>query len=336
VAAAQAAVSSRLAAPTSLAVTQPLKARPPAGKTIVSLQCDAGSQCLVVNDSVKAATAAVGWNFRSIPFQLANPATLIAAMQQALQVPNVVGVVFFGLPEAVWASEVPAYQNANVALIPGSAGPLTPSPVVPAGMEGPGDTTAHGVDIGNYFIADSGGTGTVLDVNVPAIPSTASMSSSFTNTVAGHCGQCKVQELDVTLAQVGANQVVSAVEAALQRNPSINYVLSVQGGFTDGLPAALRSIGESKVKIIGTYPTIATEQDIVNGSVQAFTLTSYSILGWNAVDIALRFSEGMAMTPGVGEGPRQILTKSNLGTPATSIDRPANYQDLFKALWHVS
>ena len=78
--------------PTSLSVTVPLASAPPKGKTFVWTNCDS-PQCPETETFIRQATTAAGWKLRVINYQTANPATLVAAMTQALQYhPAAVGV----------------------------------------------------------------------------------------------------------------------------------------------------------------------------------------------------------------------------------------------------
>jgi ribose transport system substrate-binding protein len=335
VAAAQSKVDTLLAAPTSIGITQPLKTTPAGGKTLVFLSCDNGL-CQLLASGTGAAAKVAGLGYKNIPVKLADPATLIAGMQQALQMkPKPAGVAFAGIPEAVWSSQVPAFAKAGVPLIPIAVGPVTIAPGVPATLDGPADATAQAAAIAEYFIADSHGTGKALVVNVPDVGALKIATDSFTSTVAAGCSGCSATALDVTLAQVASNGVVPAVVSALQRAPKTTYVVTPQGEFTQGLQAAIKAAGLTKVKLIGINPAKFNQQDLLTGDAAAFASLPFNIMAWRTVDVALRYSEGMTVPDGGGVLPLQLLTKATVGTPADSIDRPADYQAQFKKLWLV-
>jgi ribose transport system substrate-binding protein len=336
VAAARAKVDKLLAAPTSIGVTEPLKSKPAGGKTLVFLSCDNGL-CQLLASGTGVAAKAAGLGYKNIPVKLADPATLIAGMKQALQMnPKPAGVAFAGLPEAVWASQVPAFAKAGVPLIPIAAGAVKIEPGVPATLDGDADATAQAAAIADYFIADSNGTGKALVVNVPDVGALKTATDAFKATVAAGCSKCDASALDVTLAQVASNGVVPAVVSALQRKPDTTYVVTPQGEFTQGLQAAVKAAGLSKVKLIGINPAKFNQQDLLTGQAAAFSLLPFNIMAWRTVDVALRYSEGMTVPDGGGTLPLQLLTKATVGTPADSIDRPTDYQAKFKKLWLVS
>jgi ribose transport system substrate-binding protein len=251
--------------------------------------------------------------------------------------PTPSGGVFAGIPEAVWSAEVPAFEKAGIPLIPVAVGATTASPAIPAGsLDGPADAKAQAAAIADFFIADSGGTGDALVVNVPDVGSLQIATTQFLGTTASGCSGCKVTTVNVTLAQVAGNGVVPAVVSAVQRNPGIKYIVTPEGDYTLGLSAALAAAGLSGVQLLGINPDKTDQQEIATGTVTAFTLLPFKVLGWKAVDVALRYSEGMATSPGDGPLPLQLLTKATIGTPADSIDRPADYQDQFEKLWKLS
>jgi ribose transport system substrate-binding protein len=336
VAAAQAAVAKLLAAPTSIGVTEPLKSKPQAGRTLVFLSCENGL-CQVLAGAMGEAAKAAGLGYKNQTIKLADPSTLIAGMQQALQMnPKPAGVAFAGIPEAVWGSQVAAFQKAGVPLIPIAVGDTTASRVVPAGsLDGPADAKAQADAIANYFISDSAGTGKSLIVNVPDVGSLKIVTDEYVSTVKSGCTACTAGTVDVTLAQVGSGGVVPAVISALQRNPGVKYVVTVQGEFTQGIGAAMSAAGLTGVKLLGINPAKFNQQDLSTGAASAFTLLPFHVMAWKAVDVALRYAQGMTVAPGDGPLPLQLLTKETVGTPQDSIDRPEDYQAQFKTLWKV-
>jgi ribose transport system substrate-binding protein len=335
-AAARAAVDKLLVAPSALGVTDPLKAKPAGLGPIVYLSCE-NALCQQIAKGLKAASAAAGVPFKNQTIKLADPATLVAGMQQALAMkPKPSGVVFAGLPEAVWGSQLPAFAAAKVPLIPIAVGATSNSPALPAGsLDGPADGDAQATAIANYFIADSGGKGKALVLNVPDVGLLKSVTEKFQSTVKSGCPECSSTTVDVTLAQVASNGVVPAIVSALQREKDVDYVVTVQGEFTQGLLSAAKAAGIENLKLIGINPTITNQQEIANGQARAFTLLPFQIMGWLAMDVALRYAQGLEIADGNGGLPLQLLTKETVGTPAASLDRPEDYQNQFKKLWLV-
>jgi ribose transport system substrate-binding protein len=332
--AAKAATSEALLQPTSIPLTTKLKSTPPSGKTFVFLQCEL-AQCKTFEEGVAAATKALGWSLKVLTFQNANPATLTADMDQALQY-KPVGVAFTGLPQAVWQSEVAKYKSAGVPLIPAYSGPINRDDTVIADI-GAVSEPDYGKIIADWFIADSNGTGKALNFRADDFAPLKQFSDSFAATVKSGCDGCGVTDLKATIPQVEGGQATAAIVSALQKDPTIKYVISCDVPFTDGLPAALKAAGlYGKVKIVGGGATSVEEKGLATGDFTALTSLAQRYTGWLMVDAAARHLEGMPIAPSDGGEPIQLLTKANLQTASDSYDYPSNYPDEFKALWGLS
>ena len=341
VTAAEQIVASAEKLPTAIPQTTPLTSAPPKGKTFVFLQCEI-AQCTDIASGVKAATAAVGWNLKTIPFQSSNPATLVSAMQQALQY-NPVAVAFSGLPEVTWQSEIPAYQKAGVILIPAFMGPLTtPSSVLPYDIGAYNGTATSAKQIAAWITEKSNGTGKVLLVGVPSFPLLAVYGTVFTATLPKDCSGCSISTINATIPEVDAGQIDSLIVSALQKDPTIKYVSVVDGAFVDGLPSALAAAGlTGKVSITGIGADVANETNITTGGdFKAFTALATVFSGWLMVDAALRHVEGMPATASNDGGfPGMLLTQKSMSANhvavANSFNYPTNYAQQFMSLWHV-
>jgi ribose transport system substrate-binding protein len=320
--------------PTTLGVTTPLKSAPPSGKTFVWLNCEL-SACAQILIGVRQAVSAAGWNLKVVQYQQANPATVLSAFKLALNYhPAAVGLS--GLPEAVWASIIPAYKKAAVPIIAGYVGPLTLNSTVIGNISGPPDGAETGQILANWFIGDSGGKGHALNVRTDELPYLKTFSDAFQADVQKQCSGCAVTNLNMSVADATGGKVDSAIVADLQRNPSINYVVATEGPFIDGLPAALSAAGLSgKVKIAGENGDVENLTDVKNGTEAAFTGASLHIGGWQYLDVALRHAEGMTFDPYDGMQPKQLLTKTVQFSPAADYDVPGNYPQQFRKLWKL-
>lgn len=326
---AEAAVAAAERTPTNIDQTVPLKTAPPKGKTVVFIE-DEVSQSVVISQGEEAAAKAAGWKFVSLNYQSTNPATLITAMQQALQY-HPVSVSFAGEPESAWASEIPAYQAAGVAIIPTVIGPQPIGGAVKANI---GDFTSSGVGLGNWFIADSQGKGDALLVDLPVFPVLTEVITGIKQAIAENCPDCTTTAFNGTLQEVSSSTFVSSVVSALRQNPNIHYVLSSDLLFINGLQAALASAGITDVKIAGAQPEAADFAALQTGTESAVVVNSNTLIGWITADASFRIAEGMPVPPGDGGEPYQLLTKANASIGSTT--EPTDYAAKFKALWHLS
>ena len=325
-------VASYEKAPTAIPITTPLETSPPKGKTFVFLQCDV-AQCTEDSTALKAATAGIGWNLKVIPFQSANPATLISGLQQALRLaPAAVGLT--GIPQVEWQSELPAYEKAGVPIVVGDVGPQVLSKTVVANIANDLNTQVTAKVLADYFIANTGGKGKILQFQVPDFPILGAFDQAFRADVAASCANCSVTTLTGTVAEVTSGGSTAAIVSALQRNPQDTWLVTDDGPWVDGLPPALAA-AHLQVKIIGEGADVADETDIKAGTMTAFTAVALDYGMWAMLDAALRHVEGMPNAANEGLLPIQLLVKGESFTVSESYNQPADYAAQMGKLWHL-
>jgi ribose transport system substrate-binding protein len=332
VSAAKAAVATFEHVPTSLGLPS-LNTKAPAGKTIVFI--NGGTTQTNQNGlGIQAAAAAAGWNYREITDDQSNSASVLAAFKQALQY-HPYAVSTTGSPYSQFASVLPAYAKAGTVIIP-IYGAYPVSATLPANIVGDESFTSAGQMLADWVTADSGGTGNVLMVGTDSFPSLAELRTGFSSALSQGCPGCKITTIQLTVAQALGNQGNPLVVNALRRNPSIKYVVGVDGAFLTGLSSSLSSAGlQGKVKIATGFGDVANETAIKGGD-EAVTTGNPSLLaGWFVVDAALRHLEGMTYPAGYGATPNQLLTTSDSWSVGSSYNEPANYATLFKQLWKI-
>jgi ribose transport system substrate-binding protein len=335
VTAAKAAVAAAETMPAAIPVTQALSSPPPKGKTVLFMQCEE-VECSYEGTGMKAAAAAIGWNVKILNYQAANPATLVTALQTGLQY-HPVAAFFSGVPQEAWASEQKAYAAAGAYLVD------TFLPAVPTGAAiAPGraygaDMTALGTVLADEQIADSGGApAESLLVNVPTYPVFGPLVTAYDAVIAKDCPTCHVTDVNVTLPQMLAGGLNQAVVSAAKRDSGVTYIVSTNGSFTDTLPGALKAAGlAGQVKVISGQGVSLDQQNVLNGTQLATVSSPLTLSGWQDVDIAIRLVMRQPIPAGDGVVPWVLLTKSNIGAPSDSYDRPADYPAQFEKLWDV-
>ena len=315
-----------------LPVTTPLRSRPASGKLVVFVSCNV--ECELIGNGVQAAATAVGWKFRQLLYSPSDPSTLISALRQALQYkPSVVMVG--GLPEVLWRSVLPAYKAAGVPIVTFSATATVDSTVLGEVIPDAQYET-YGVGLADWFIADSKGKGHAYFSAVDDLPQFRLLVDAFSAEVKAKCPSCTVTKDSVSVAAVNSGGAVPATVSALQRDPSINYVFTVNGAFYTGLAGQLSSLGlANRVKIGGVLATAANEANIRIGKEAAYVNYSITIIGWMMMDIALRHMEGMPVPASDSAVPYQLLTSGSHFTVSNSLDVPTDYAGQFKKLWKV-
>jgi ribose transport system substrate-binding protein len=337
VAAAGAFVAKYEQMPASIGVSEPLKTRPAPGRTLVYLQCDA-PQCALETPILAAATTVVGWKLKVLNYQAANPATFLSALTSALQYHPVATTFTAIAPYAVWSSIVPQYKAAGVAIIPLGGMDTPTNATIVRNVLGRPDIALQAQVMADWFIADSGGHGKALFWTVPQAPAINYTQEVFSAEVAKSCPDCSVKLLEQALPDVAAGDAPADIASALRSDPSLRYVILGNIVEASGLEAALKTAGVSGVKIAGFLGGAADQEAVRSGSESAVTPLPLTVGAWQVVDAALRYAEGMPVTPATA--PFQLLTTATM--TATNISAsgsypyPANYQDLFKQLWDIS
>ena len=283
---------------------------------------------------LKEATQAIGWDYKSYNYQSADPASLVSAMKQALQdKPAAVGLS--GLPPAVWQTVLPDYKSAGIPIVTGYIGTIPYDDTIIGQVGSSPDVTTNGEMISNWVVADSDGKANVLLQSVNDFPILKVFSDSFKAKTAELCPDCKVTEINNTIAQLGT-AVVPSIVAAVQKDPSIKYVVTVNGPFVTGLRSALDAAGLNDVQIAGESGDVTNLTNVKAGKESAFTALALHYGSYSMIDMVLRHLQGLDFDPdGNGGLPTQLLTKDVDFEIANSFDKPTDFADQFKKLWLV-
>jgi ribose transport system substrate-binding protein len=337
VTAAQAIVDKLSKVPTTIPLTTPLKAKPASAKTVVWMQCKL-PQCIQIGDGIRPAAKALGWTLKTITYDSADPANLVSGMQKALQYkPD--AVINSGLPQATWASVLPAYKSANVPIVTSDIGPQAVGFPVVSNIYGDKDTELQGQAVGNWFIADSQAKGKALLVDVPSFPVLHAFSEAFKGVVSKGCADCTLSTLQSTIPDVQGGKLNGQITAALRKDPSIKYLVVCDAAFIGALPPAMAAAGLSSIKIAGAWGDKATENYLKTGQIKALSSFATEYQGWQSIDAVARYLEGTPgqtlADPSNGTLPIQLLTKESLQTPSDSYNYPKDFREQFKKLWLV-
>lgn len=331
--AAKAAVAEFEKVPTKINATVPLTGKVNSG-TYVVIGCEL-PQCKVISDGATAAARAIGWQVKYLQYATTDGATLTSAMKEALTY-SPIAVSPIGFSQALWTQLQPDYKAAKVPIVPIAVGDVKTSDVVTLGSSSQVDYGRSGELMANWFTADSGAAGKALVMDVPAFAVLKAYGDAFKAKVPQVCKACSVTALDIAPAQLATNGVVPAIVSALQKDPSITYLVATDGAFLSGLPAAMAAAGITTVKIAGGAADISNSQALVAGTEAAWTLEPTDQFGWVAVDIAARTLLGMPVEQDKILRPQLLATKDNVGTPANFLAAPTDYQAQYKKLWGMS
>jgi ribose transport system substrate-binding protein len=246
--------------------------------------------------------------------------------------PAAVGLT--GIPQIEWQSELPAYEKAGVPIVVGQVGPQVLSKTVIASIGNDLNVQITAKVLADYFIANSGGKGKILQFQVPDFPILGAFDQAFRADVQASCPGCSVMPLIGTIAEVTSGGATAAIVSALQRNPQDTWLVTDDGQWVDGLPSALAA-AHLHVKIIGEGADVTNETGIKDGTMTAFTAVALDYGMWAMTDAVLRHLEGMPNSADEGLLPVQLLVKGASFTVSESYNQPADFATQMEKLWHV-
>jgi ribose transport system substrate-binding protein len=319
-------------APTDILITEPLKSAPPKGKTLVMLGTnDPNNQKL--QKSLQNLAALAGWNYSTVAYDPANPATFNAAVDTAIT-KNADYIAEAGIP--LTPAVINKVKEAGAKWVLTSVHPAEVKDPVIVDANAYANDELMGKVLADFFIVDSKGKGNVLIEHVPAYPILEGFTDGFQAEVKANCPDCKVTIQDITIPDLTAGKVPSVMVSALRKNPDADYLAFDVGPFAAGIDSALAAAGlTDKVKIIGEAADEAAVAALKSGKHTAWTGFDPVYSTYVMMDSMFRDSLGMPIDQEkAGLQTTQILTKDNVGD-ITSWSEPKDALDQFKQLWQI-
>jgi ABC-type sugar transport system substrate-binding protein len=322
---------------TEIGVDVPLTETPPTGLTVAWI--GGGLQSTQpITPGYEAATEALGWDLVIIDYDPADPQTVNAAVQQAVDQ----GVDFIGISGTDVASFEQAAQAAIAAEIPiidmYSTNETT-------GAEGNGiyavisdadSTRTTARQVADWVIADSGGTANAVFVNLPEFPILQISAEAAREHYATACPGCTFDELDVTLDDLVSGAIPAAVVSYLQTHPDTNYVSYAIGDLFSGVAESLSTSGlEGQAQQVGGVPNAEQVQSLIDKQSSVWAMLPREESAWHAVDAMARLSIGQDLS---GVNPvllTALWDQANVPTPVQEYRGADGYEDAFAQLWGV-
>ena len=332
--AAASALAPYLTAPSKLVVTQPLKRRPPAEKAVfLSNGIEIAQQ---ISAGMKAASAALGWQYSTLSVDQNNPATVASDTLTAVN--NGANVVFVSAtPVAVFKSALAVAKQHGVAVIDVASGnPPTPgitALVNNASRNGP----LWGKQLALGALADAAQhkkTAKIVLVTSPIFATILGATDAAAKaTVAKQCPSCSFDTLDIPPNDLFAGKAPASVVSYLQSHQDVNYILQDSSLTDPGLVPALKAAGLTGVGIFGVAPLKPQVGEVASGQEAGWVIDPLQVEGWMAVDAAARkFSGGDPAVYNTQAIPSYLLTKANATDPT---EVPSDYTQQFKSMWHA-
>jgi ribose transport system substrate-binding protein len=193
-----------------------------------------------------------------------------------------------------------------------------------------------GTLIADQAIIDTKGKANALVVTINQVKSTVPMVAGIRGEFAKYCKGCKLTFTDVTIADI-ATKIQPNVQAALTRDPGINYVIalydSAEVPFAAAAIRAAGRIGKVKVSTFNGTPEIlkmVKQGDIVSMDVGE----NLEWIGYAVVDQSMRIMGGLK--PVKSEHvPVRVFDRSNIGQAGSSFTSGwgSSYVSGYRKLW---
>jgi ribose transport system substrate-binding protein len=335
-AAATAAVEKYSVADGGIGVTIPLTSVP-AKKTFAWLECDVPTCAAYITPGITDATDALGWELKIIPMKSTDPGP---AFQQAIDA-GVDYIASTGLAIAQYEPQLKAANEAGIKVLScfGTDDPSPDTIQMQCGDESFVEKT--GPLMADWAIVDSKGAANILIVSIPDFPVLVVETEAFKAQLTKNCPACTFEELNVTLDDLIGGKVPAAVASKVQANSDLNYVFNSFGDLPGGVTAALASAGlDKQVKVYGQDFSKIDLDEIVAGTMSAWSADPKGYAGWLMVDAAARLSLGMELEEerAAASLPTIIVDDPTFAKELSDVGgdwMPPGAEDAFKALWGV-
>ncbi len=324
--------------PTRINQKVPLRVKPPRGIKLAYMQQGIPTQVMVGKYLAQAATT-VGWSVFEVPWNTSDPAKINSGLQNAVQQGAQIIVAPGILPSMVSATVKNQLADAKIPVILGqicSTDPI-PAPFI-AGFGLCANEAPLARSLAAWVAADSKGSGRVLFSDTQGVPLLVPFKQRFAAELRSMCPGCSVTYQPITIAQFVGGQIPGIMVSALRRDPSVDYMFFDTGQLSKGILPALDSAGLlSKVKVGGRSASAAELQGLRDKQMVVWTMQSFGVYGFAALDAALRVVTKSSGITGNAVLPVQLLTTVNVDSAPDPYEVvPANALAMYKKLWRVS
>lgn len=223
-----------------------------AGKTIFSIGVNNSDQFVqVLQDGMKQVASQSGARF-TVFSNHGSPAEWVQGMQTAVNEKVSVIDLLSGINPAQLHPQIAQAKAAGIPVVVSDAYDVAqePDPMVTATADVP--YAQAGRLMADWTISDTAGKADVLVIGSSDVVSSNFMVQAIQNEFQKYCSTCKVKPIDVTVAD-WATQTQPQVEAALNADPNINYILPVYDSQSQFIVPAIAAAGKTGRVHIATY-----------------------------------------------------------------------------------
>lgn len=223
-----------------------------AGKTIFSIGVNNSDQFVqVLQGGMKSVANKVGVNFRVFGNH-GSPAEWVRGMQTGVNEKVSVIDLLSGIDPSQLHPQISQAKAAGIPVVVSDAYDVAqkPDPSVTATADVP--YAQAGRLMADWTVSDTKGKADVLVIGSSDVVSSNFMVGAIQNEFKTHCSTCKVKKIDVTVAN-WASQTQPQVQAALNADPNINYILPVYDSQSQFIVPAITAAGKTGKVHIATY-----------------------------------------------------------------------------------
>lgn len=193
----------------------------------------------------------------------------------------------------------------------------------------------QGQEVADWVIAESAGEANVLFVGETALGIDRQRRASFEEGIE-RCSNCSYEYLQFSQASA-ATQLPQQLQAALNSNPDIDYIVGTYDGVALAAANAVRNAGkQDSVKVVGLDANIPNLELIKKDEIQVADSAQGSVEpGWTAADATARV---LADGEPLGDVPNalMIITPKNIGElPNGSFEGAIDFEQQFEELWEM-
>jgi ribose transport system substrate-binding protein len=185
----------------------------------------------------------------------------------------------------------------------------------------------------DYVTSQSKGKANVLIVTSNEVPPSKGIVSAMQEQYSKNCPDCKVSVVNVPAAD-WATKIAPEVQSALQKDPSIDWVVPIYDSMSIFGESGIRAAGKAtSVKIASFNGTPEILNLIEKGDITQMDVgESTTWLGWAVWDVVGRVIAGAKLPAGGDEKlALRIFTDANVADTGTPPDGTKGYGDAFQA-----
>lgn len=303
---------------------------PVADKTIVIVSCtELAEGCTRIREGAEAAAEAIGWKTVSIDGK-GDPKLYQQAVQRAIDM-KADGILLAAIADATVTEELAAAREAGI--IVGGARTGNVPRDDGENFELTANDELQGTMAGNYAVAATEGEARIAVFDDPEFPVVKTMLDGAREVI-DTCDDCEIVAEEQFLATELVDRLPALTTSVMERDPSINFILSGFDAAFNFQVQALANAGITQPDVQGVSfdGNSANLENVRSGETvqSASVAVAYGYMGYAAMDNFNRVFAGEE--PVEIDTPVRLFTSNNIAD-ITVWDTDFDYASEFQAVW---